>query len=86
MLAVGWVLKLQVVYQMNFWLPHLISQFKQQYPGMVVDCMLDNTEVISAGTASGLFDLAFVEGEVKSSTLVSLQQRTIGSDRLLLIV
>lgn len=86
MLAAGWVLKLQVVYQMNFWLPHLISRFKQQYPGIVVDCMLDNTEVISAGTASGLFDLAFVEGEVKSSTLVSLQQRTIGSDRLLLIV
>jgi len=70
----------------NYWLPHLISRFKQQYPGIVVDCMLDNTEVISAGTASGLFDLAFVEGEVKPSTLVSLQQRTIGSDRLLLIV
>lgn len=70
----------------NYWLPQLISQFKREYPGIQVNCTLGNTEVISAGTTTGLFDLGLVEGSVKPSAKSCLEQRVIGSDRLLLVV
>lgn len=70
----------------NYWLPQLISQFKLKYPGIQVNCTLGNTEVISAGTTTGLFDLGLVEGEVKPSALTCLEQQVIGSDRLLIVV
>jgi DNA-binding transcriptional LysR family regulator len=54
----------------NYWLPDKISQFKRQYPGISVNCTLANTEEICEGTATGLFDLGLVEGEVKPSLRV----------------
>jgi DNA-binding transcriptional LysR family regulator len=70
----------------NYWLPQFISLFKQQYPGIYIDCNLGNTSEISEGTVTGLFDLGLVEGEVESSTLTSLEQRRIGGDHLQIIV
>jgi DNA-binding transcriptional LysR family regulator len=70
----------------NYWLPAKISQFKRQYPGISVDCSLANTEEICEGTATGLFDLGLVEGEVKSSLKNSLEEEAVGGDRLLIVV
>ncbi len=70
----------------NYWLPQLIGLFKQEYPGIQVNCTLGNTEVISAGTTTGLFDLGLVEGEVKPSVLACLEQRVIGNDHLQIVV
>lgn len=70
----------------NYWLPEKISQFKQQYPNISVDCTLANTEEICTGTATGLFDLGLVEGEVKLSLKRDLGEEIVGGDRLLIVV
>ncbi len=70
----------------SYWLPYFISKFKQQYPGIRVDCTLGNTQEISTGTVTGLFDLGLVEGEVEASVAVSLDQQIVGSDRLQIVV
>ena len=70
----------------NYWLPEKISLFKREYPGITVNCTLANTEEICFGTATGLFDLGLVEGEVKPSLKVSLEEEVVGGDRLLIVV
>ena len=70
----------------NYWLPDKISQFKHQYPGITVNCTLANTEEICEGTATGLYDLGLVEGEVKPSVQSALEEESVGGDRLLIVV
>ncbi|MBD1937074.1 LysR family transcriptional regulator [Microcoleus sp. FACHB-68] len=70
----------------NYWLPEKISQFKRRYPGIFVDCTLANTEAICEGTATGLFDLGLVEGEVKPSLKISLEQEVVARDKLVIVV
>lgn len=70
----------------NYWLPDKISQFKRQYPGIFVNCTLGNAEEICEGTATGLFDLGLVTGEVKPSLKRSLEQEIVGSDRLQIVI
>lgn len=70
----------------NYWLPHFISLFKQEYPNISVDCTLGNSTEISEGTVTGLFDLSLVEGEVEPSVLASLEQQIVGGDCLQIVV
>lgn len=70
----------------NYWLPRFISQFKSQYPGIQVDCTLGNTQEISVGTATGMFDLGLVEGAIDSATQSCLEQSIVGRDRLQIVV
>ncbi|HBB34703.1 MAG TPA: LysR family transcriptional regulator [Cyanobacteria bacterium UBA8803] len=70
----------------SYWLPNRISKFKRQYPGIAVDCTLANTEEICEGTATGLFDLGLVEGEVKPGLKSCLAEEVVGGDRLLIVV
>lgn len=70
----------------NYWLPHFISLFKQEYPDISVDCTLGNTTEISQGTVTGLFDLSLVEGEVEQSVLAFLEQKIVGGDCLQIVV
>ncbi|MBW4657843.1 MAG: LysR family transcriptional regulator [Drouetiella hepatica Uher 2000/2452] len=70
----------------NYWLPEKISKFKQQYPGISVHCTLANAEEICAGTATGLFDIGLVTGEVKPTLRQTLEQEVVGSDRLQIVV
>lgn len=70
----------------NYWLPEKISQFKRQYPGIYVNCVLANAEEICEGTATGFFDIGLVTGEVQSSLQDVLEQTPVGSDRLLIVV
>ncbi len=70
----------------NYWLPEKISKFKQQYPGIHVDCTLSNAEEICEGTALGRFDLGLVTGTVKQSLQGLLTQEVVGSDRLQIVV
>ncbi|HEY9644022.1 MAG TPA: LysR substrate-binding domain-containing protein [Coleofasciculaceae cyanobacterium] len=70
----------------NYWLPGLISQFKTQYPGIQVHCILGNTQEISTGTVSGNFDFGLVEGIVSPAALACLDQQVIGGDRLQVVV
>lgn len=70
----------------NYWLPEKINQFQHQYPNIFVKCTLANTEEICEGTATGLFDVGLVEGEVKPSLKSSLEQEIVASDRLKIVV
>lgn len=70
----------------NYWLPDKISSFKRQYPGIFVNCTLGNAEEICEGTATGIFDLGLVTGEVKQSLKNCLEQEVVGSDRLQIVV
>jgi DNA-binding transcriptional LysR family regulator len=70
----------------NYWLPDKISQFKQEHPGIQIHCTLGNTEDISLATATGSFDLSFVEGEINPAVSASLEQTAVGSDRVLIVV
>lgn len=70
----------------NYWLPDKISQFKRQYPGIFVNCTLGNAEEICEGTATGLFDIGLVTGEVKPALKNCLEQEVVGSDRLQIVV
>lgn len=70
----------------NYWLPDKISQFKHKHPGISVHCTLANTEEICEGTATGLFDLGLVEGEVKPAVKNIIEEDSVGGDRLVIIV
>lgn len=70
----------------NYWLPEKISQFQNHYPRISIHCTLANTEEICIGTATGQFDLGLIEGEVKSSLQNSLEQKSVASDCLQIIV
>ncbi|MEX0271822.1 LysR substrate-binding domain-containing protein, partial [Leptolyngbyaceae cyanobacterium UHCC 1019] len=70
----------------NYWLPDCISQFKLQHPGISVICTLANAEEICEGTATGLFDLGIVSGEVRPSLKTALAAAEVGRDRLQIVV
>ncbi|HEY9752169.1 MAG TPA: LysR substrate-binding domain-containing protein [Coleofasciculaceae cyanobacterium] len=70
----------------NYWLPDKISQFKQRYPGITVNCVLENADEICAGTASGSFDFGLVTGGVKPELQGVLEQDIVGDDRLQIVV
>ncbi|HEY9696019.1 MAG TPA: LysR substrate-binding domain-containing protein [Trichocoleus sp.] len=70
----------------NYWLPTKISQFKRQYAGITVNCVLANAEEICDGTATGIFDLGLVTGGVKPSLQDILEQEIVGYDRLQIVV
>jgi DNA-binding transcriptional LysR family regulator len=70
----------------NYWLPNKLSQFKQQFPGINVNCTLGNAEEICEGTATGRFDLGLVTGDVKPALKSLLEQEVVGSERLQIVV
>jgi DNA-binding transcriptional LysR family regulator len=70
----------------NYWLPDRISRFKQQFPGITVNCSLANAEEIADGTVSGSCDIGLITGSVKPSLRSILRQEVVGSDRLQIVV
>ncbi|MBD2034321.1 LysR family transcriptional regulator [Leptolyngbya sp. FACHB-321] len=70
----------------NYWLPAKISHFKHKYPGISVNCTLANAEEICEGTATGLFDLGVVTGDVKPALKSVLEQTVVGHERLQVVV
>lgn len=70
----------------NYWLPEKMSRFKQRYPGITLKVTLGNAEEISAGTASGTFDLGLVTTEIKPEFQHCLSQEVIGTNRLQIVV
>jgi DNA-binding transcriptional LysR family regulator len=70
----------------NYWLPARISQFKQKYPGITIDCTLANADEICDGTANGQFDFGIVSGIVNAEHASVLEQEVIGQERLQIVV
>lgn len=70
----------------NYWLPEKLCYFKQKYPGITVNCTLANADEICTGTATGIFDLGLVTGDIKPALQISLEAEVVGSERLLIVV
>lgn len=67
----------------NYWLPPLVARFRHSYPGIVVDVTIGNTKTVEQAMEGGGGDIGFVEGLVRSSTLVRTE---IFGDRLTVVV
>lgn len=70
----------------NYWLPEKLCYFKQKYPGITVNCTLAHADEICTGTATGIFDLGLVTGDIKPALQISLEAEVVGSERLLIVV
>lgn len=70
----------------NYWWLEKLCYFKQKYPGITVNCTLANADEICTGTATGMFDLGLVTGEVKPALQISLDTEVVGSERLLIVL
>ncbi len=70
----------------NYWLPEKICQFKQDYPGVFINCTVGNVADIAVGTASGLFDLGLVTTNIKSTLGHCLSQEVVGVNYLRIVV
>jgi len=67
----------------NYWLPPIVTQFRHSYPGIAVDVTIGNTETVEQAVDNGSGDIGFVEGVVRSSTLLRAE---ILGDRLTVVV
>lgn len=67
----------------NYWLPPLIHQYHQRYPGITVALKIGNTEQVAAWVRDGLADVGFIEGETEEPGLVATE---IAEDELALVV
>ncbi len=70
----------------NYWLPERISQFKQQYPGISINCTIANAEEILSGTTNGYFDVGLVTGEVSTANRQFLEVAIVDDDPVAIVV
>ena len=67
----------------NYWLPPLIHQYHQRYPGIDIALKIGNTEQVATWVRDGLADVGFIEGETEEPGLVATG---IAEDELALVV
>lgn len=67
----------------SYWLPARLVAFHRTYPSIDVKISVGNTAQVARAVADGSAELGFVEGRVDDPALV---QRTIGRDRLVVVV
>jgi DNA-binding transcriptional LysR family regulator len=67
----------------SYWLPPLLVRFRQSYPAIALELVVDNTENVAAAVLQGEADLGFVEGGVEDG---SLAVTPVGEDRLVIVV
>ncbi len=67
----------------NYWLPPLIHQYHQRYPGIAVALKIGNTEQVATWVRDGLADVGFIEGETEEPGLTATE---IAEDELALVV
>lgn len=66
----------------SYWLPPLLTRFKQAYPHIDVRLTIGNTESVTAATQEDLVDIGLVEGTVQTQ---SLTIERVGGDQLILV-
>lgn len=67
----------------NYWLPPLIHQYHQRYPGIAVALKIGNTEQVATWVRDGLADVGFIEGETEEPGLAITE---VAEDELALVV
>lgn len=65
-----------------YWLPPRLAAFSKANPGVELALAIGNTAQVTQAVLEGRAELGFVEGAVEAP---SLQRRTIGADRLVMV-
>lgn len=66
----------------SYWLPPILMQFKEKYPGVSVNVEIGNTSVVSRAVIEGLAEVGFIEGVIDEPVL-SVQP--VVADKLLVV-
>jgi DNA-binding transcriptional LysR family regulator len=66
----------------SYWLPPILMQFKQLFPGVEVTVEIGNTRVVARAVLEGLADVGFIEGEIDEP---ALSVKSVVSDKLLVV-
>ncbi|MDR6104325.1 DNA-binding transcriptional LysR family regulator [Agrobacterium larrymoorei] len=67
----------------SYWLPSILMQFKQLYPGVTVTLDVGNTRTVTEAVLKGVAEIGFIEGDIDQP---ALSVRPIVSDKLLVVV
>ena len=67
----------------SYWLPSILMQFKQLYPGVTVTLEVGNTRTVTEAVLKGVAEIGFIEGDIDEP---ALSVRPIVSDKLLVVV
>jgi DNA-binding transcriptional LysR family regulator len=67
----------------NYWIPKVMQQFHEAYPGISLNLSITNTEQVVRQVAEGTVDLGFVEDQVETD---GLDVRAVAQDELVLVV
>lgn len=67
----------------SYWLPQLLVRFRQAYPSIELNVIVDNTHNVAQAVVQGSADLGFVEGAVDEP---SLSAEVVAQDRLVAVV
>lgn len=67
----------------SYWLPPLLVRFRAAYPAIEIELAVGNTQTVAQAIVDGSADLGLVEGVVADESLVA---RSVGEDRLILVV
>jgi DNA-binding transcriptional LysR family regulator len=67
----------------SYWLPPMLVRFRQAYPAIDLELVVDNTENVAQAVVQGLADLGFIEGDVDEPALAI---EAVGDDKLVVVV
>lgn len=67
----------------GYWLPRLMHQYRQRYPGIELSLRVSNTDGVAAQVAENLADIGIVEGPVENDALKS---EIVADDEMVLAV
>ncbi len=66
----------------GYWLPRVLTAFRERYPQIIVEVLQGNTQQAAQHVLEGRVDLGIVEGRVEHPALA---QWAVGEDRLILV-
>lgn len=66
----------------SYWLPPILMQFKQLYPGVAVTLDVGNTRTVTGAVLKGMADIGYIEGHIDEP---ALSVRPVVSDKLLVV-
>lgn len=66
----------------SYWLPPILMQFKEKFPGVDVRVEIGNTRVVSNAVLEGLGDVGFIEGVIDEP---ALRVQPVVADKLLVV-
>ncbi|NTJ41439.1 LysR family transcriptional regulator [Agrobacterium larrymoorei] len=67
----------------SYWLPPILMQFKQLYPGVAVKLEVGNTRMVTEAVLKGFAEIGFIEGDIDEP---ALSVRPVVADKLLVVV